>query len=712
MIPPTIIVIMKNQRRSNIMSKAWITIPLILVLSSCFLLDPVPEQGAIKITINEVGLEPMTIQPDLEMTVNSYVITLEGPVEILTESLSSSETSVTIDALIPGAWIVTVDALNSLDEVIASQSVEIEVIAGQTVTTTITVVPLSGDGLLSVRVEWPNDVIADPQIVASLTPEGESAIDISNTFSLDTTATPNFIEAQQTLSAGYYTLSLLLYDGSSQVWGRSFSVRILAGEETIGLFGLSEPEMNLVGMLSMGLQLDLQNPADLTFTGVESEITTYDTMTIMLSSSENVDTYSWYVNGNLIVGEIGNSLTVGPSDLRLDEGYYFIDGIVKNGGIVSSDTVSFRIQDQPFMLVEDISVGAGSSIPRRFAEYNSTLYFSASNDTYGEELWAYNGIDEPFFVHDIRSGAEDSMPSWLIEYNGSLYFSALGSPNDTELWKYDGSVVSEIEINVSYGSSSPAYPVIYNGILYFKADNGLTGQEIFYHDGTTTDVEIDIVPSSNSAYTYYLTVWNDELYFSARDATGNAELWMYDWLDANQVAEINPSGASYPSYLTAFGTELCFWADDGSSGYELYAYDGTEVSRVADIFPGSGGSSPDPMAVFDGKLYFRADDGVNGYELWSYDGSSVAIVSDIFEGSTGSYPGYFTVFEGYLWFTATDETLGRELFRYDGVNPPVLLDILPGSESSNPQYMHGFDGRLFFKAEDSVHGSELWVHPI
>jgi len=82
--------------------------------------------------------------------------------------------------------------------------------------------------------EWEAGFIADPQIVATLTPSagGESE-------NLEFTIDENEAAYTGTFPAGYYTLILEFYEGdptvaANKLSGLSLAVRIIAGQDTYG----------------------------------------------------------------------------------------------------------------------------------------------------------------------------------------------------------------------------------------------------------------------------------------------------------------------------------------------------------------------------------------------------------------------------------------------------------------------------------------------
>lgn len=92
--------------------------------------------------------------------------------------------------------------------------------------------------------------------------------------------------------------------------------------------------------------------------------------------------------------------------------------------------------------VADIHEGFESSDPRFLKEYNGALYFQATNEVTGSELWVAdyalqmtNGKESddgkssssfPTLFYDLMPGQGSSNPSFLQVHSNFLYFSADG----------------------------------------------------------------------------------------------------------------------------------------------------------------------------------------------------------------------------------------------------------------------------------------------
>ncbi|MCF8276944.1 MAG: T9SS type A sorting domain-containing protein [Flavobacteriales bacterium] len=331
---------------------------------------------------------------------------------------------------------------------------------------------------------------------------------------------------------------------------------------------------------------------------------------------------------------------------------------------------------QQITLLKEISPGSASTSVSGFVEYDGALIFTASEATYGNEMWRTDGTEAgTMLVKDIRSGTGFASPSNFTEVNGTLFF---------------------------------------------RATDGSTGVELFKTDGTESGTVLvkDIYPGSQHSNPQNLTNVNGTLMFSAKASNANGiELWKSDGTESGtvMVKDVFPgSGSSSPQFLTELGGTVFFRASDGVSGLELWKSDGTETGTVMvkDIRSGNLSSSPGSLINSDGVLYFSANEGTNGTELWKSDGteSGTVLIKYINTGSSGSNPSYFVNVNGILYFRANDGTNGTELWKTDGTEGGTVMvkDIQPGIGSSNISYPVGAGTSLFFVADDGVNGSELW----
>ena len=89
--------------------------------------------------------------------------------------------------------------------------------------------------------------------------------------------------------------------------------------------------------------------------------------------------------------------------------------------------------------MSDINIGTGNTAMHDFIEFNGDVFFTATTNDHGNELWIAEldtGIVSLF--KDIYEGSYGSSPSHFEIMGDLLFFSANNGVNGTELWMTDG----------------------------------------------------------------------------------------------------------------------------------------------------------------------------------------------------------------------------------------------------------------------------------
>lgn len=133
------------------------------------------------------------------------------------------------------------------------------------------------------------------------------------------------------------------------------------------------------------------------------------------------------------------------------------------------DNLGIRLSDPE--LVKDIDQSPASSDPWYLTEVNGKIFFSASWEGYGRELWIYDSAtDTVTMVKDIGPGFLSGSPSNLTNVNGTLFFTADDWFHGTELWKSDGTEAGTVLVKDIYLGTTSAQPsslTNVNGTLFF-----------------------------------------------------------------------------------------------------------------------------------------------------------------------------------------------------------------------------------------------------
>lgn len=380
-------------------------------------------------------------------------------------------------------------------------------------------------------------------------------------------------------------------------------------------------------------------------------------------------------------------------------------------------------------MVKDINPGGASSSPGNFMAIGSTLYFAATTNDNGRELWKTDGESETVQVKDLNPGTNGSSPSDMTVLNGKLYFR---TPVPSALWVSNGTEAGTIKINdavIGGGSITNTHAgphkiyFTYNGYKE-GIPSTATGAEPWVSDGTDggTDLLKDINMRNGPSNPFNFCKIGNTIYFTANDGIVGNELWKTDGTESGTmlVKDIRTGPTnSDPAFLTNVNGTLFFTAYTNDAGWELWKSNGTEDGTVMikDINPGTNGSNPYSFASINGLLYFTASHPDSGFEIWRSDGTpgGTKLVKDINSGTTGSNPANYTEVNGTIFFTASNGGTGtnndEELWKTDGTadNTVRVKDIRSGDAASNPRGLTSFKNKLFFTATDDTNGNEMWV---
>lgn len=276
--------------------------------------------------------------PLVDMNIATYDVSGSGP-NSATFSQQNVTTTLTVTALVQGAWTITVNGKNSAGTVIGTGTASVTIVGGQTATATVTVAPLTGNGDLSLTVSWASGMITTPSVTGTLTPVGGSGSNIAFTLAGDSLSAS--YDSGSTLSAGYYTLSLIVEDATTSVWGGTEAVRIVAGNTTTGTFTLNATDIsNFSGNVNITITPAMNSPIQITLTGQKSLLPVGSTMTVVATPSTSVDSYQWFLNGVPINGQTSSSFSAGSG---LSVGNYRLDVQAQEGNILGSISSKFSV---------------------------------------------------------------------------------------------------------------------------------------------------------------------------------------------------------------------------------------------------------------------------------------------------------------------------------------------------------------------------------
>ncbi|POR03950.1 hypothetical protein AU468_04605 [Alkalispirochaeta sphaeroplastigenens] len=292
-----------------------------------------------------------TILPGEDMEIEVYRVRVNGPGSAREATVDASRESVTFQDLPPGQWLVTVQASNPDGTIIASGSKEVVVESGKTARADVTVVPLDGEGTLTLSVSWPGASLDDPRIEAFLAPQGGEEEDISDFFVMNGDASGASYSGHW--RAGYYWLNLSLRDGDILVWPLNVGVRIIEKRVSSADFPLTEddfletgPDPLPSGAVMVEIGSDLNNPYSIDLSGLWTAIDQGEEMVLemTLNPDSEPDEIRWYLNGHVIPGESGRTLRIGPGGIDESPGRHWISVAASRGTMLASRRERFEIR--------------------------------------------------------------------------------------------------------------------------------------------------------------------------------------------------------------------------------------------------------------------------------------------------------------------------------------------------------------------------------
>ena len=433
-------------------------------------------------------------------------------------------------------------------------------------------------------------------------------------------------------------------------------------------------------------------------------------------------------------------------------------------------------QAQTPYLVKDIntaySYDTKSSTPSGFTSYHGKIFFTATNDLWGAELWSSDG-NSATLVADIIPGKSGSGPAALKVVNDVLVFNARDVDHGMELWATDGTAAgTRLLLDINPGPSSSlttSFSTKFNdgNRLFFVADDGTNGRELWMTDGTSAGTRLvkdlnpgptgsfadDFVAFNNSVYftaagglwktdgttsgtvlvapeplgALHLTVVGERLFFQGFGTGTEWEPWVSDGTTAGTriVKDINAGAKSSMAASLTFGgfiplgNNVLFIANDGGHGRELWITDGTAAGTrmVLDFFPGPTGlwdQGGFQMAALGNRVFFTARDLAHGEELWVTDGTAggTALFRDLRPGMNSSSPSAFVVVDGKLFFTAqVDDSFTARLGVTDGSTSGTRIISVgePPGPGVTPRVLTPLDGKVYFAGTTALYATEPWV---
>ncbi|MDR1121945.1 MAG: T9SS type A sorting domain-containing protein [Dysgonamonadaceae bacterium] len=398
------------------------------------------------------------------------------------------------------------------------------------------------------------------------------------------------------------------------------------------------------------------------------------------------------------------------------------------------------------------------------------LYFTASDEEHGEELWVSDGtLAGTRMVKDIYPGSTTSNVMYITRFKDKVVFQAVGNDDDgAELWISDGTETGTVmiaDLNILGGSEPAGFTWLNETQFVFCAKDfdsetysDVSQRWLWISDGTeegTTRIKDCSVkyPGMNAVtdeYRIFERVGR-KVFFKAdtKDSQYGEELWVTDGTEEGtfMIMDINTTVANEATGATAGATlewftpfynqKLFFDATSADYGREPWVTDGTPEGTymIKDLYEGvDANGQPYGSGVFTPRVYkdwvfFRAYVPYYGFELYKTDftAEGTVMVADMNRnpltdgsGTENGSPDLFCVWKDKMWMKAatggnaasTDPTnYGLELFYSDGTAEGTVMqsDLAPGVTPNAAWEGMVCSGSFYFRAQNEPpNGAQLW----
>lgn len=333
--------------------------------------------------------------------------------------------------------------------------------------------------------------------------------------------------------------------------------------------------------------------------------------------------------------------------------------------------------------------------PTHLQEYDNKIFFKATTDNYGSELWSSDGtIAGTNLVKETAIGTSNGLTSfYTAEINDELYFVA----NDNydyiggEIWKTDGTNGGTVFIT-SYAGRIFGLRAVGN-LIYFIVKTDDDNLQVWKTDGTQIGTVLvkGNIPIWNYP-TFQGSVNNTFIFTIQVPFTNNSKVWRSDGTSNGTyplTSEIDGNGitgstSDFSQYIT-YNNNLYF-----VTRYHLYKTDGTMANTtiVGDVWNAQNDLVQFGDAIeVNNKVYFSFFSfDLKKLSIYESDGTASG-TSEIYTVTSNEYfyPSYFEKSGNNLIFSSVNATGGTSLFYLDTAThiASEILEIDQNPQSPN-----------------------------
>ncbi|MEZ5966145.1 MAG: hypothetical protein R3F56_20075 [Planctomycetota bacterium] len=434
----------------------------------------------------------------------------------------------------------------------------------------------------------------------------------------------------------------------------------------------------------------------------------------------------WGVYGAVTPGVLGNRLIFAGSDgisgyepwvsdgtaagtQRLADLVPGVDSSFPGRFVRFGSRVAFAARDKAYVtdgtpagtqLLLDPNTGVSGYVREIVATGDGRLFFYASNDVVGPELWVSDGTAAGTYVLDILPGPLGLAPQGLSPARSRVYFY---TPRN-EVVVSDGTVAGTVVLHDRAGTPQSSPLALSDTRALCVVAEPATGREPWVTDGTVagTSLLIDLEPTvadADSSPQHLGTVGSRAVFRATRNVGGAPEIFATDGT-ARSTRQIG-------AIASAAVAQMDDWILLQYSA-QTRRTDGT----AAGTFDLPVGRASGQGAALDGvrALFGATAPGQSDIELWISDGTAAgtAQVADLLPGNS-SNPYDFVRVGARVFFSAMDAQNRRQLWVSDGTAAGTRLTRAVQATSAGVRVLAAAGDRVVFLADDGVIGPALWA---
>jgi large repetitive protein len=274
--------------------------------------------------------------------------------------------------------------------------------------------------------------------------------------------------------------------------------------------------------------------------------------------------------------------------------------------------------------------GGACGFAQRLAVHQGRLYFTALDETHGEEPWVSDGTAAGTrLLMDGRPGPESGGLYTSFSAGGAVYLVVLRDRDEPKVFRTDGTPAGTVPAEEILGAlrgrflESFARPTA-AGLVYFAATSEAEGEVLRVFDPAAGEVRALRSGIDLPFVGFEWAALGERIVFAAGEQGFGNEPWVSDGTAAGtfRLADVaTPFRSSHPRGFTSLGDRVVFTAEHDFEHQHLWTTDGTPEGTVRIPLAPRSSSRPAGLTPYAGRLWFtaRGDDGVR--DLWRTTGT-------------------------------------------------------------------------------------------